>query len=98
MADQVLLSDLQVILTSFSLVVEEASIQTLVSLKQPLIKLFKLGSHLLFVFIHRPVVRVVSWNLSLYSLQSMHQNLDGKECDCGAFLDVLPFLSHRDHR
>lgn len=84
--------------TSFSLAVEEGSNQTLVSLKQPLIKLFNLGSNLLFVFIHWSVVRVISWNFSLSSLQSLHQNLDWKECNCGAFLDVLQFVSHRDHR
>lgn len=95
-ADQIWLAVLWVILTNFSLVVEEGSIQTLVSLKQLPIKLFKLGSHLLFVYIHRPVVRITSWNFSLYSLQSICQIW--KNCDCGAFLDVLPFLSHRDCR
>lgn len=61
----------QVAVTYTRELVEEGSIQTLVSLK-PLIKLFKLGSNLLFVFIHRSVVRVISWNFSLYSLQSIH--------------------------
>lgn len=82
-----------VILTDVSLVVQEGSIQTTVSLKQPHIALFKLGSGSLFVFIHQAVARVISWNFSLWSLQSVRQNLDIEECDWGALLDVLPSLS-----
>lgn len=54
-----------VILTDVSLVVKEGSIQTTISLKQPHIALFKLGSGSLFVFIHQVVARVISWNFSL---------------------------------
>lgn len=82
-----------VILTDFSLVVKKGSVQTIVSLKQPHIKLFKLGSSLLFVFIHQAIVRVISWNFSLYSVRSVRQNLDLEECDCSALLHVLPSLS-----
>lgn len=71
----------------------EGSIQSVVSLKQPHIKLFKLGSFLLFVLIHQAAVKVISWNFNLCSLQSVCQSLDLEECDCGAHLDVLLSLS-----
>jgi len=57
-----------VFLTGFSLAVKEDSTQTIVSPEQPHIKLFKLKSSLLFVFIHRAVVRVINWNFSVCSL------------------------------
>lgn len=52
-------AQLLAVLCDFSLVVNTSRIQNIVSLKQPQIQLFKLGSSLLFVFIHQAVVRVV---------------------------------------
>lgn len=91
--DQVLLSALLLLFSLIQLGVKEGSIQAVVSLKQPHIKLFKLGSSLLFVFSHQAIVRVISWNFSSCPLWSVCQNLDFEECDCQAFLDVLPSLS-----
>lgn len=72
---------------------KKAAFGLLYRLKQPHNKLFKLGSHLLFVFFHQAVMMVIIWNFSLWSLQRIHQNLDIESCDCGALLDVLPSLS-----